>query len=50
MQGKKVNSGNTLEFVEPIRGSDGREFAFISNSDIEENVCKWSKTLVGYVM
>ena len=31
-------------------GTDGQEYAVILKSEIEENIGKWTNTLVGYVM
>ena len=49
-QGRQMNSDSALEFIEPIKKSDGEQYASILRSEIAENIMMWSNTLVGYVM
>jgi len=39
-----------LDFVEPIRNSEGKPVAQIPKSEILANVNKWRNTLAGYVL
>ena len=48
--GRKINEGCDLEFIDPVKGFDGTLVASIVQSEIHENVIKWSNTLVGYVL
>ena len=48
--GRKINAGCELEFIEPGKSADGKDVAKILKPVIDENICKWSDTLVGYVI
>jgi len=39
-----------LNFVQPLSSPDGSPYASIYIFEIEDNVSKWSNTLVGYVI
>ena len=45
-----MNEGCDLEYIAPSKSNDGSDVAIISNSEIQENVLKWSNTLVGYII
>ena len=38
-----------LNYIKPSTSSDGKIFAKISKSEINETSSRWSNTLVGYV-
>jgi len=47
---RKLNSGCEIEFIEPLNSIDGSSYVSILKSEIDENIDKWSNTLVGYVI
>ena len=50
IQGGKLSSGCELEFIEPVKNSEGKEYAALLKYEIDKDVSKWSSTLVGYVI
>ena len=50
IQSRKLNAGCELEYIKPIKGSNGRVYASISKTMIDDNVNRWANTLVGYVI
>ena len=50
IQGRKLGAGCELEFIEPVKNPEGKEYVAILRTEIAENIGRWSNTLVEYVV
>ena len=48
--GCRLDEDCKLQYFPPSRSVDGKVYAKISNSEIEQNVKRWSNTLAGFVL
>jgi len=49
MAGRHLDDDCKLEFYEPERSPTGKLIGKIPRSELNQNISKWSNTLVGYV-
>ena len=49
-QGRKTSEKCHLDYIELNKSADGTGYAKIMKSEIDEDITKWSNTLVGYFM